>query len=169
MYIPYLAHIYTPYLFLYYYDILFNLIHIQPNNIPPSSPSSPSSSLLGSSRKTRINCNSRYSSPTSPSPTYPFPLILRPRGPLGKEKKKRVKSLLPEPYFSLFLPTVRYIPFSLFPYIPARALISPFTTFLPLPPYQKSILASSSPIYMYSSQIYLTSPHLTLPSRPLTL
>lgn len=61
----------TPYLFLSYYDILFNLIHIQPNNIPPSSPSS---SLLGSSRKTKNQVNSRYSSPTSPSPTYPFPL-----------------------------------------------------------------------------------------------
>lgn len=133
MYIPYLAHIDTPYLFLYYYDILFNLIHIQPNNIPPSSPSS---SLLGSSRKTRINCNSRYSSPTSPSPTYPFPLILRPRGPLGEKKRGQVSLnralLLPLPSYSK---VYIFFPFPLYP----RERESPnlffyyFTSLLPFP------------------------------------
>lgn len=157
MYIPYLAYIYTPYLFLSYYDILFNLIYIQPKNIPPSSPSS---SLLGSSRKTRIKSSRGNSSPTSPSPTHPFPLILRPRGPLGEKKQEKsqvspTRALLPLPIYPFPLPThapeaktksslfffsplrepyfsfLQYIPFSL---IPARALTSPFPTLSPCPP-----------------------------------
>lgn len=136
-----LTHIYTPYLFLYYYDILFNLIHIQPNNIPPSSPSS---CLLGSSRKTRIKSSRGIQAlhPLLLHTLFPLPTPTWP--PRGKKNKKRVKSPLPEPYFSLFLSyskvyTFFPFPFSLCPYTRERALTSPFTTFLPLPPSPRNL------------------------------